>query len=200
MQQSWLRYSYQPVTTKKGRIFNQKVAKIACKICDIFEAMKKVTVGKLASKRKRDVPSQIGTIGKYAKGSSGKYFFMRLLIRSRAIPALIVTSVRARTQNKPHGGRRATKFLCRPVRQRQSVKDVSEEVTHTGRSPGRTKGCGRRHYAASGWRLLAGVLCPVTARALPQMFAFSGGPVSTQTVPISASGLRGSKPLVNRLM
>ena len=30
---------------------------------------------------------------------------------------------------KPHGGRRATQFLCCPVHQRQSVKDASEEVT-----------------------------------------------------------------------
>ena len=33
--------------------------------------------------------------------------------------------------SKPHGDRRATQLLCRPVRQRQIVKNVSEEVLHT---------------------------------------------------------------------
>ena len=88
---------------------------------------------------------------------------------------------------------------CRPVRQRQSVKDVSEEVTHTGRSPGRPKGFGCRHYAASGRRSLIGSLAP--SQPSPALGAdLSRGPVLTQTVPISASGLRGSEPLVDRLM
>ena len=81
---------------------------------------------------------------------------------------------------KPHGGRRATQFLCCPVHQRQSVKDASEEVTRVG----------NRGWLAYGWLLFGGVgLC--AGRPI-------GDPVSTQTVPISASGLQGSEPLVDR--